>query len=104
MFMWGNLAEWAGFVGELVVAAAIVWELDETRRFNFLSEVSAPDIYKARAEIYQEFVAAKGNSLAEKSETIRQQIWSSSDFKEKCDRQILLFEKVGTLAAIRIVR
>jgi hypothetical protein len=37
MFMWGSAAEWAGFAGEILVALAIVWELDETRRANFLS-------------------------------------------------------------------
>jgi hypothetical protein len=98
MFTWGNVAEWAGFVGELVVAAAIVWELDETRRFNFLSEVSSPEMYKARGEIYKAFMEADGESITEKSEAIRNRIWSEAAFKNKCDEQILLFEKVGTLA------
>jgi len=98
MFMWGNVAEWAGFVGELVVAAAIVWELDETRRHNFLSEVSSPEMYEARGKIYEAFVNAEGKSIAEKSEAIRKRIWSESNFKKNCDEQILLFEKVGTLA------
>jgi hypothetical protein len=98
MFMWGSVAEWAGFVGELVVAAAIVWELDETRRQNFLSEVSSPEMYKARGEIYEAFVDAEGKSIAEKSEAIRKRIWSEPNFKKDCDEQILLFEKVGTLA------
>ena len=98
MFMWGSIAEWAGFVGELVVAAAIVWELDETRRHNFLSEVSSPKMYEARGEIYEAFVNAEGKSIAEKSEAIRKRIWSEPNFKKNCDEQILLFEKVGTLA------
>ncbi len=98
MFMWGNLAEWAGFVGELVVAAAIVWELDETRRFNFLSEASSPKMYKVRGEIYNAFMDADGKSISEKSEAIRKRIWSDPKFKGDCDEQILLFEKVGTLA------
>jgi hypothetical protein len=98
MFIWGSVAEWAGFVGELVVAAAIVWELDETRRFNFLSEVSSPKMYKARGEIYESFMNADGKSITEKSEAIRKRIWSEPEFKNNCDKQILLFEKVGTLA------
>jgi hypothetical protein len=98
MFTWGNAAEWAGFVGELVVAAAIVWELDETRRFNFLSEVSSSKMYKARGEIYDAFMDAEGKSITEKSEAIRNRIWSDAVFKTKCDKQILLFEKVGILA------
>jgi hypothetical protein len=98
MFMWGNVAEWAGFVGELVVAAAIVWELDENRRFNFLSEVSSPKTYEARGEIYKAFMNADGKSIMEKSEAIRKRIWSEPEFKKNCDELILLFEKAGTLA------
>jgi hypothetical protein len=98
MFIWGSVAEWASFVGEIVVAAAIVWELDETRRFNFLSEVSSPEMYEARGEIYKAFINADGKSIAEKSEAIRKRIWSEPEFKKSCDGQILLFEKVGTLA------
>lgn len=98
MFMWGSAAEWAGFVGELVVAVAIVWELDETRRANFLLEVSSFDTYEARGEIYKAFVDAEGTSISEKSEALRQRIWSDAAFKRKCDEQIPLFEKVGTLA------
>jgi len=98
MFMWGSVAEWAGFVGEVAVAVAIVWELDENRRFNFLSEVSSPEMYQARGEIYEAFVNADGKSIAEKSETTRRRIWSEPEFKKQCDGQILLFERVGTLA------
>lgn len=103
MFTWGNIAEWAEFVGELVVAGAIVWELEETRRFNFLSEVSSPQMYEKRGEIYRAFMDADGKSIAEKSETIRRRIWSEPEFKKTCDEQILLFEKAGTLARYAFV-
>jgi hypothetical protein len=94
----GTYAEWASFVGELIVAGVILWELDEGRRFNFLSESSSKEMYEARAVVYGRFMETKGDSVSDKSEAFRELIWTDAELKKRCDQQIVLFDKLGALA------
>ena len=82
------------FAGELIVAGVILWELDENRRVNFLTQAASQDMYEGRAEIYDEFMSFGGDGPA-KSEELRKLMWRSSVFKKKCDAHILLFETLG---------
>jgi hypothetical protein len=93
--MWVSIV--VGFLGELVVAAAILWELEETRRVNFISESASKQMYEERAEIYETFMAVPGNAAA-KAEALHQLIRTDPKIKKACDRQILLFETLGGLA------
>jgi hypothetical protein len=93
--MWVSIV--VGFIGELVVAGAILWELEENRRVNFLSESASQKMYEGRAEIYEKFMAAPGDAAA-KAEALHQLIRKDSNIKNACDRQILLFETLGGLA------
>lgn len=93
--MWVSIV--VGFLGELVVAVAILWELEENRRVNFLSESASRKMYKGRAEIYEKFMIAPGNAAA-KAEALYQLIRTDPKIKKACDGQILLFDTLGGLA------
>jgi hypothetical protein len=96
LFSW-NLAEWATAGAELLIAAVIYWEVEETRRTSFQTEAANKENYDARGDIYSEFFNVEGKSVAEKSEKFCQRIWEVKELKEKCERSIILFNRLGQI-------
>jgi hypothetical protein len=84
-------------VAELVVAAVIYFELKQNRRQSFLEKVGQELANEDRRVIYEEYLTL-GNSFAslqERSDAFMTRMEEYSRIKERCDRQITLFNDVG---------
>jgi hypothetical protein len=92
-----NLEGWATAIGEFLIAGVIYWELEETRRAAFETEATNRENYEARGCIYSRFFDVEGTTLAEKSETFRKLIWEDPQLRGKCERNIVLFSRLGQM-------
>src|SRR5579859_6865921 len=92
-----NLAEWTTAGMEFLIGAVIYWELEENRRNTFQSEAANEMNYRARSKIYSEFFDTEGASIREKSHKFCQRIWEEKSLKRRCQRHILLFNRLGQI-------
>jgi len=82
---------------EFLVALAILYEVEQHRRSSFLEDASQDTRFSEREEIYQLFLEAEGTTVDEKSEAFCCSLWANPDLRGKCDRQLVLFSKLGHL-------
>lgn len=94
---WSALGIWIGAAMEGVVAFVILYEVEQHRRSAFLEQATGEEMFKQRRDIYGEFLALNSTSLEERSEAFRKLLWVKPDLRDKCDRQIVLFSKLGEL-------
>ena len=96
-----NVAEWATAVGEFAIAAVIMWEMEENRRERFLAEAAHMENYVDRGKIYSAFYETEGDSIEERSAEFCKRIWKAgeenSSLKNRCERQIVLFNRLGQI-------
>jgi hypothetical protein len=90
-----TLLSWLGIAAELTVAAVIYFEVEQTRRLNFLQRATTENANKERSEIYREFLTVRGATLAEKSDAFLAMLHCNLELKLKCDRQITLFNDLA---------
>lgn len=96
-----SVAEWVTAVGEVLIGAVIFLELEETRRDKFLSEAANMVNYEDRGKIYSAFYDTNGESMEERSKRFCERIWNREKedvrLKKTCERQIVLFNRLGQI-------
>lgn len=103
-FFHTDLAAWATAAMELLIAVVIGWELEETRRNNFLTEASDSKNYESRGAIYSAFYKTEGDTVEEKSREFCKLIWEDADLKSKCERHIVLFGRLQQIRRYALTR
>ncbi len=96
---WAALGIWVGAAMELCVALVILYEIEQHRRSSFLEEASSEQLFKDRQDIYKVFLEAEGTTVEAKSEAFCESLWHNHELRTKCDRQLVLFNKLGYLLA-----
>jgi hypothetical protein len=99
-----NYAEWATVFAELLIAAAILYELEENRRNNFFTEAADRKNYQARGKVYSAFFETEGNCVEDKSRKFCEQVWKDVKLKRQCERHILLFGRLEQIRRHALVR
>ena len=94
---WSALGIWAGAAMEFAVALVILYEVEQHRRSSFLEQASREERFSEREEIYRLFLESEGTTVEEKSEAFCRSLWDKPELRSKCDRQLVLFNKLGYL-------
>ncbi len=96
-----SIAEWASATGEFVIAFVIFLELEVGRRDGFLKEAAQMENYEDRGKIYAAFYNTDGGSTEDKSKRFCERFWKREsedvNLKESCERQIVLFNRLGQI-------
>jgi hypothetical protein len=96
-----NVAEWVTAGSELLIAAVIFLELEEGRRDKFLAEAANMENYIDRGKIYAAFYDTDGDSIGDRSKRFCERIWKREkediELKKSCERQIVLFNRLGQI-------
>ncbi len=88
------LVEILSTVGEFAIAIAIVWEYESNRLDRFLVDAFDQEYWKERREVFQAYCEfhIKNHENASFLEHLR----SHEELRHKCDRQIALFNSLGS--------
>src|SRR6266436_4774153 len=86
---------------EFLIAFVIWWEMEVNRREGFLARAAEFENYEDRGKIYQAFYYTSGESIQDKSREFCKRIWNDTngdiDLKKSCERQIVLFGRLGQI-------
>lgn len=97
-----NIPEWGTAIGEFLIAGVIWWEMEENRRERFMVEAAQIANYQDRGKIYSAFYDTDGESIQERSAEFCKRIWreeeSNAELKTSCERQIVLFNRLGQIS------
>lgn len=99
---WSALGIWISAGAELLVALVILYEVEQQRRSSFLEEASQIEPFDERTSIFAAFLDASGTTASEKSEAFCESLWKDPTLRKKCDRQIVLFTRLGHLLTPRL--
>jgi hypothetical protein len=90
---------WFGGLAELFVGIVIYLELEQHRRMTFLEKATEEDADQDRREIYKAFLEIAGcSTLEQRSEEFVRLMLNAPEklsLKNRCDRQIALFNDLG---------
>jgi hypothetical protein len=89
-----RLAEWATVVADLLIALVIYYEVEEHRASEFLAGVHEGELYRQRANLYDEYSRASGSTLRERAEAFRAKLWANPALREQCDAQWTYFNRL----------
>jgi hypothetical protein len=96
-----GLAEWTTAAGEFLIALVIWWEMEVNRREGFLERAAEFTNYEDRGKIFLAFYDTSGESIQDKSREFCRRIWrdvnGETDLKRSCERQIVLFGRLGQI-------
>ncbi len=98
---WSAVGIWVSAFAEGAVAFVILYEVEQHRRSSFLEEASRIEPFKERVQIYSVFLESEGSTLEAKSKAFCDSLWENPELREKCDRQIVLFNRLGHLLTPR---
>jgi hypothetical protein len=99
---WSAVGIWLGAGAEVLVALVILYEVEQHRRSSFLEEASRDEPFKGRKEIYAKFLETEdGLTIREKSEVFCRSLWDNDDLRTECDKQMVLFNRLGHLLTPR---
>jgi len=82
---------------ELLVAFVIFFEVEESRKNNFLGEATERTLFEARAQIYEAYAALQAPSLEERSKLFCDQLSSNTELRRVCDQQLVMFSRLGVM-------
>jgi len=79
-------------LAELLIAAVIYYEIEETRIGAFLNDVLGR-AYKERRLVYEAFMEMEGTTIDEKATVFVKHIWQTPRLRSVCDYQLTYFSQ-----------
>lgn len=83
-------------LAELLIAAVIYYEVEETRIAAFLKDALGKP-YEERRTVYEAFTKMEGATLKEKASAFTKHLWKNRDLRAICDFQLTYFSQAHFL-------
>jgi len=101
-----TLGEWLGFIGELLVALVIYWELKANREAEFLKAAFEKEEYVKREPLYRLFFNYTAGSWRERGDKLAEDLFQENnlDLKIMCGEQLWRLDSLGHVTRPNILR